>query len=206
MPDARSGFVFALHPPSDTAFLYGGFSKVKNPGDISEGKVHTDCWTLNLKPILSDGGGGGGVPSWDRISRKGEYPSIRSSMSGVIHKHRLIVCGGVFDEERDHHVVNSLFYDDMFALDMEKRRWFKLNMKQLSTNKKSRRKTKDRGDGEMILNNRNKSKDYIDDDDQEVVSDNEEEDTASQGEDEAKSSGWGYELVFSSIKMGTVAS
>jgi hypothetical protein len=186
MPDARSGFVFALHPLSDTAFLYGGFSKVKNPGDISEGKVHTDCWTLNLKPILFDGGGG--VPSWNRISRKGEYPSIRSSMSGVIHKHRLIVCGGVFDEERDHHVLNSLFYDDMFALDMEKCRWFKLNMKQLSTNKKSRRKTKDRGDGEI-------TKDNIDNDDQEEVSDNEEEDTASQGEDEAKSSGWGLEQL-----------
>lgn len=190
MPDARSGFVFALHTPSDTAFLYGGFSKVKNPGDFSEGKVHTDCWTLNLKPILSDGGGGG-IPSWNRMSRKGDYPSIRSSMSGVIHKHRLLVCGGVFDEERDHHVVTSVFYDDMFALDMEKRRWFKINLKQIAANKKSRRKTKDH---EMNMNHVDESKDDMDDN--EVESSDIEEDTTSQGDgDEVISSGWGLEQL-----------
>jgi hypothetical protein len=183
MPDARSGFIFGLHTPTDTAFIYGGFSKVKNPGDIAEGKIHTDCWTLNLKPILSSGG----IPSWNRISRKGEFPSARSSMSGVVHKHRLIVCGGVFDEERDHHVVSSLFYDDMFAMDMEKRRWFKLTMKKTTEVRKSRRKVKERG-GDEILVGANVSRSAGEEEDSD-----DEEDANPQGEGEVKSSGWGLD-------------
>jgi hypothetical protein len=42
-------------------FLYGGYSKVKEPGRKSEGKVHNDMWVLNLQPLST-----GGTPAWDR--------------------------------------------------------------------------------------------------------------------------------------------
>jgi hypothetical protein len=42
-------------------FLYGGFSKTKEPGRKSEGKVHNDMWVLNLAPLAT-----GGTPAWDR--------------------------------------------------------------------------------------------------------------------------------------------
>jgi hypothetical protein len=50
LPDARSGFILGLNQASstnsDAAFSYGGFSKVKNPGDLSKGKVHTYQWMV----------------------------------------------------------------------------------------------------------------------------------------------------------------
>jgi hypothetical protein len=45
-------------------FLYGGYSKVKEPGRKSEGKVHNDMWVLNLQPLAT-----GGTPAWDRLVR-----------------------------------------------------------------------------------------------------------------------------------------
>ncbi|GLD96829.1 hypothetical protein PINS_up005512 [Pythium insidiosum] len=52
VPAARSGCQLAVHPSKDTLFLYGGYAKVKNVGEKSEGKVFSDLWALNLAPVL----------------------------------------------------------------------------------------------------------------------------------------------------------
>ena len=46
IPPPRSAFCFAVDPATDTAFVYGGFSKLKHtsPGIKAEGKIHTDKW------------------------------------------------------------------------------------------------------------------------------------------------------------------
>ena len=192
VPDARSGFVFGLHLP-DTAFLHGGFSKIRNPGDLSEGKIHTDAWSLNLKPLES---GDDALPVWNRLTRKGEYPSPRVSVSGVSYKHRLLVFGGVLDEEQEHHTITSIFYNDLFALDMEKRRWFTLGLKAKKDPQKKLR--------------RRKPKDKAHDDDQKVrsseydeqvhdLTDDSDSDTAEAKGGEVKSSGWNLEMLQSNM-------
>lgn len=90
-----------VHSTEDTLYVYGGYSKEKAAGSKKEGKVHEDMWMMKMKPMLTSSGGGGASSStvggaapsasakslahlvdvskgaWERISRKGEYPSTR---------------------------------------------------------------------------------------------------------------------------------
>lgn len=141
----------------DALFVYGGYSKVRNASNIvgnssenvngrqqqhhglgksSEGIVHVDCWFLPLKSLVGGLAAGGGAPlppspTWERITRKGEYPSCRAGTSSVVfQKNKMVVFGGVMDDEGDHHTMISTFYDDLFAFDMERRRWFAMGLKE----------------------------------------------------------------------------
>ena len=87
--------------------------------------------------------GNGKVPSWDRLSKKGNAPTQRSGMSSVIHKGRMVCFGGVQDNEGDNHKMDSIFYDDLFTFDMTRRRWYKLEMKKASTKTRRRKKQVD---------------------------------------------------------------
>lgn len=42
IPKPRSGMQMAVYPAEDQVFLYGGYSKIKEPGQKKEGKVHED--------------------------------------------------------------------------------------------------------------------------------------------------------------------
>mmetsp|Transcript_15274 Transcript_15274/g.22488 ORF Transcript_15274/g.22488 Transcript_15274/m.22488 type:complete len:850 (+) Transcript_15274:146-2695(+) len=181
IPPPRSAFNFGLMASkSDQAFVFGGFSKLKNPapGSRAEGKTHTDCWALNLKPILQ-----GKVPTWDRLSRKGEYPSSRSGTACVsCYKNtRMLVYGGVNDDEGDNHKVSSVFYDDLFAFDMERRRWFSMPIKK-------------KGDGSGGRRRRKKGNDDNDNGEQDENEDDNDDDDSIDGDEtkdgEAESSGW----------------
>ena len=148
IPEPRSAFSFGIHPSTDVAYLYGGFSKLKNPGKSDETKVHTDFWALHLKEGLlslgKNGGSSGKMPTWERLKRKGNYPAPpRSGMGCVVHKHRMLLFGGVNDKEKDGHKLESVFYENMYALDMEKRRWFELGLKK---KKEGGRRRKKKGD------------------------------------------------------------
>ena len=50
IPPPRSAFLFAVDTTTDTAFTYGGFSKLKHntPGIKAEGKIHTDNWCESM--------------------------------------------------------------------------------------------------------------------------------------------------------------
>ncbi|CAM9122639.1 unnamed protein product, partial [Phaeothamnion confervicola] len=125
-PTPRSGHQMAVHAAADQqVFVYGGFVKVKQPGEKSEGKVHNDMWVLKLKDF-----GSGGRPSWERVGKKGCPPTPRSGASMCVHKGRALLFGGVFDTEGAHHDVSSVFYNDLYALDMERRHWYRLALKQ----------------------------------------------------------------------------
>mmetsp|Transcript_18589 Transcript_18589/g.38923 ORF Transcript_18589/g.38923 Transcript_18589/m.38923 type:complete len:838 (+) Transcript_18589:28-2541(+) len=159
LPPARSACNMGLcTAPTESLFIYGGYSKLKNPnlggagstggGNKSEGITHVDCWTLPLKSLLNAMGKGGGItgaspPAWERISRKGEYPSPRAGTSTITHKNKMLLFGGVLDSEGDHHRMESVFYDDLFALDMERKRWFAMRLKKASGGGRRRRKKKD---------------------------------------------------------------
>lgn len=106
-------------------------------------------WMLNLKPLLSSTNPSGSITRgsidiqkiiWQKLSKKGTYPSARCGVAMVVYKNKAIlfgeylltydepksiryksVIGGVFDEEGPRHSLMSTFHNDMFAFDMERR-------------------------------------------------------------------------------------
>ncbi|EGZ21878.1 hypothetical protein PHYSODRAFT_491177 [Phytophthora sojae] len=140
VPAERSGCQLAVHPSKDLVFVYGGYAKVKNVGEKSEGKVYSDLWALNLAPVLKRQS-----PTWEKLSRKGQAPSPRGGAAVTVHKQRFILFGGVFDEEKRRHMMQSTFYNDLFVYDMDRRRWFEFKLRgKKSTDGKRRRKKKNK--------------------------------------------------------------
>ncbi|CAI5739748.1 unnamed protein product [Hyaloperonospora brassicae] len=138
VPAERSGCQMAVHPSKDLVFMYGGYAKVKIAGEKAEGKVYSDLWALNLAPVLKHQ-----APTWEKLSRKGQAPSPRSGAAATVHKQRFIFFGGVFDEEKRRHTMQSTFYNDLFVYDMDRRRWFEYKVRgKKSTDSKRRRKKK----------------------------------------------------------------
>lgn len=138
VPRARSGVQMFVHSVEEVLYIYGGFSKEKLPGVTKEGRVHEDMWVLNLKSLLATTGSSavGGKTSldtskavWQRVSRKGHFPSTRCGSSMTVYKNKAVLFGGVFDDEGQQHSLNSLFYNEMYAFDMERKRWYQLGVK-----------------------------------------------------------------------------
>lgn len=181
LPPPRSACTLAIGTaPSEALFVYGGYSKVKNAnaqGSKSEGIIHIDCWMLSLKSLTGGLNGGQNPPSWERISRKGEYPSSRAGSSSIVHKNKMLLFGGVLDNEGDHHKMESVFYDDLFSFDMERRRWFALRLKKSTSSGGRRRKKKNLSDDNPVQAQEDESE-----------GDGSEEDTGK--DEEAVSSGW----------------
>ncbi len=219
LPSPRSACNLAVCPSSEVLFVYGGYTRMKNNNVVvtgnsggggsssshgvlattskSESIVHVDCWMLPLKSLANGGNSGGGSssqppPSWERITRKGEYPSPRAGTSSVTYKNRMLVFGGVADNEGDHHKLSSIFYDDLFALDMERRRWFAMSMKQADVGggSSSRRRRKK-------VNCGIKQYDVEEDSRYNEESDGDSEDdiTTAIKNEEMKSSGWDFEQL-----------
>ncbi len=180
LPPERSACNFGIFQGTDVAFVSGGFAKIKNPapGTKAEGITYTDCWAIHLKNLEN-----GKIPTWEKVSRKGEYPSQRSGTACTVWKNKLLVFGGVHDEETDNHKVQSVFYDDLFAFDMERRRWFKLNLKKKAGDRRRRKKKNGNDqandDDEEGMNNKMNDDNKDDSEDDEDVAD-----------EEAVSSGW----------------
>lgn len=155
-PGARSGCQLAVHPSKDTIFVYGGYAKIKNVGEKSEGKVYSDLWALNMAPVLKKQD-----PTWEKLSRKGQAPSPRGGAAVTVHKQRFILFGGVFDEEKRRHTMQSTFYNDLFVYDMDRRRWFEFKLRgKKQADGKRRRKKKKNADGS------NNDDDLLDDEDE----------------------------------------
>uniref|UniRef100_A0A0G4HTA0 DUF4110 domain-containing protein n=1 Tax=Chromera velia CCMP2878 TaxID=1169474 RepID=A0A0G4HTA0_9ALVE len=124
-PAARSACLLMLALGSDTLFVSGGYSKVKDTARNAQGKTHTDCWALNLKPLAT----GQTRLQWEKQPQKGQPPSIRSGMSVVMHKGLGVVFGGVYDEDDGGLGMRSVFYNDLHAFDTERRRWYCLQLR-----------------------------------------------------------------------------
>lgn len=134
-PEPRSACNAAVI--GDDAVIHGGFSKLSKSAlqlqkaeemEVrSETKVHTDSWILHLKPLLS-----GKPPTWERLTSTvqrtartvSRSPNGRAAMASGCYKNRMLAFGGVFDTEALHHKVNSIFYNDVYAMDIERRKWF----------------------------------------------------------------------------------
>jgi hypothetical protein len=123
----------SLHSAEDIIYIYGGYSKEKSDGARQEGKIHEDMWMLNLKPCLPSGKSTNlelTKAIWQKISRKGDYPSSRCGAVMTAYKNKGVLFGGVYDTEGPRHSIISTFYNDLYAFDMERKRWYKLGLKQ----------------------------------------------------------------------------
>lgn len=187
-PEARSACNVGLK--GDTAVIHGGYSKLKNPTTKAEAKVHTDAWLLHLKPILQ-----GKPPTWERLSNRhkgsSSNPSNRSGTASVTYKDRMLLFGGVVDTEEHHHRVESVFYNELHAFDMERRTWFPVRVKAEKEGKSRRRRKKDddKDDGEV--------EEKQDDEESEEESSDLEDDV--DDENPATSSGWDLDMLRSNM-------
>ncbi|KAF4685477.1 kelch domain containing 4, partial [Perkinsus olseni] len=136
LPAPRGGCLFFVHPQADMAYLYGGYSR-DTKQNATSGTEHTDMWALNLKNAANTL-----KPTWERLSKKGPAPSKRSGMACAVYKNRCLVFGGVTDEDKPGLTLESRFYNDLHAFDMERKRWYVLDYKlgqKKPQEKKSRR-------------------------------------------------------------------
>jgi hypothetical protein len=136
----------------DDLIVHGGFSKLERKSDssssapggvvtvaprsVAETKVHTDAWKLPLKPLIQQGKLGWERLTWSTTRQSWTAtrgnPSGRSGCGSVGYKDRLLVFGGVVDAEQLHHKVDSVFYNDLAALDVEKKKWYPVAVRRSS--------------------------------------------------------------------------
>jgi N-acetylneuraminic acid mutarotase len=129
-PEPRSACNIALFG-TDKAIIHGGFSKLKTSNVAAETRVHTDAWVLNLAPLQQSGK----APTWERWMSSTKAvsslsPNGRAGTACVSYKNRMLVFGGVVDKEELNHKVDSVFYNDLMAMDIDRRKWFPLRVKE----------------------------------------------------------------------------
>ena len=147
-PEPRSACNIASYG-ADKLIIHGGFSKLKIASGTIETKTHTDAWILHLLPILQQK-----PPTWERwisssstkrnsTTRNTKTPNGRAGMSSLSYKNKLLVFGGVIDHEEQNHKVDSIFYNDLMSMDIDRRKWFPVHVKnKTSGNKQTNSTTK----------------------------------------------------------------
>jgi len=135
VPQPRSGCSLAADPAAGAVFLYGGYYKKKVAmqqfdshkdkaavEELSEtGVEFRDTWRLDL---FGDSASGVRPGSWTQQKKSGAPPSSRSGCSMVLNRGRLVVFGGVHDEDTaDGDGLVSEFYADAHSYTIETGRW-----------------------------------------------------------------------------------
>ncbi|XP_024518723.1 kelch domain-containing protein 4 [Selaginella moellendorffii] len=117
-PSARSGFQFAVY--LDEIFLYGGYFKEPAPDkdQSDKGVVLADMWTLDPRNW-----------EWDKVKKSGMAPGPRAGFSMCVHKKRAILFGGVVDTDDKGDSLHSVFMNEMYAFQMDNRRWYPLELR-----------------------------------------------------------------------------
>lgn len=151
VPSPRSGFQWIVS--GTEVLLYGGYSrevdkKAKNVSHkgkkkggnaveesmVARGVVHSDAFKLSADKM-----------KWEKVKRSGYGPSRRAGFSMVLHKRNVVVFGGVEDDETEED-MESLFFNDMFALNLDRKKWFPMTLRRKKKKGGRRRKKKTGGD------------------------------------------------------------
>jgi len=184
-PDARSSF--SILPHENGAVIVGGYSRVKTTSGKSaanangkKGKtagssggsggkvvvkpvVHQDCWFLKI--IEADKESGEKVlPTikWERRKKPVNFPSpARAGATMAYHKGRGIMFGGVHDVEESEEGIESQFFNQLWAYNIERNRFFPLALrrprmnvgKKPNTQDRNRRAGRTKADEEDLLRN-----------------------------------------------------
>lgn len=146
-PDARSSFT--LLPHEQGAVLYGGYSRVK--ATVAAGKqtkgagggggggqknvlkpmVHQDCFFLRITPPGPDAPPGAPpAVRWEKRKKPANAPNpTRAGATMAFHKGRGIMFGGVHDVEESEEGMESEFFNQLFAWNVERNRFFPLALR-----------------------------------------------------------------------------
>jgi hypothetical protein len=149
-PDARSSFSFLPHESGPV--LYGGYSRVratKSSGNQKKGggpasrvvmtpKVHEDTWFLRVT-LPPDTAPAAAPPNlrWEKRKRPANAPSpARAGILMAHHRGRGICFGGVHDVEQSEEGIDSEFFNDLFAWNIDRNRFFQLVLRKPRNQKK----------------------------------------------------------------------
>jgi hypothetical protein len=143
-PDARSSFT--LLPHDQGAVLYGGYSRVK--ATVAAGKqtkggggggqknvlkpmVHQDCFFLRITPPGPDAPANAPpTVRWEKRKKPANAPNpTRAGATMAFHKGRGILFGGVHDVEESEEGMESEFFNQLFAWNVERNRFFPLALR-----------------------------------------------------------------------------
>jgi len=142
-PDPRSSFTFLPHESG--AVLFGGYSRVK--ATVAAGKqtkgggqgqknvlkplIHQDCFYLRItQPPADDPPNTPPTVRWERRKKPANAPNPpRAGATMTYHKGRGISFGGVYDVEESEEGIDSEFFNDLFAWNIERNRYFPLALR-----------------------------------------------------------------------------
>ncbi|KAI0136061.1 galactose oxidase [Hypoxylon sp. NC0597] len=150
-PDARSSFTFLPHEQG--AVLFGGYSRVKatvsankSAKGASQGQrnilkpmVHEDCFFLRITQPPADS-----PPNtppnvrWEKRKKPANAPNPRrAGATMAYHKGRGILFGGVHDVEQTEEGMDSEFFNQLYAWNIERNRFFPLTLRKPRAQKKA---------------------------------------------------------------------
>ncbi|KAH7162810.1 hypothetical protein B0J13DRAFT_633951 [Dactylonectria estremocensis] len=150
-PDPRSSFT--LLPHDQGAVLYGGYSRIKSSVQVkSKGKgghqaqrnvlipkVHEDSFFLRMIQPPTDANPN--VPPtvrWEKRKKPANAPNpTRAGATMTWHKGRGILFGGVHDIEQSEEGIDSEFFNQLFAWNVERNRFMPLALRKPRQQKKS---------------------------------------------------------------------
>jgi N-acetylneuraminic acid mutarotase len=151
-PEARSSFTFLPHDSG--AVIYGGYSRVKASATISKttkgGKaaggsravlkpmLHQDTWFLRITvPPVESPPNTPPTIRWERRKKPVNSPNpTRAGVTMAHHKGRGIMFGGVHDVEDSEEGIESEFFNQLFAYNIDRNRFFPLALRRPRTNAK----------------------------------------------------------------------
>ncbi|KAL8656931.1 MAG: hypothetical protein Q9226_002420 [Calogaya cf. arnoldii] len=171
-PDPRSSF--SIHPHDAGAILYGGYSRVKATASAGKTKgggqalrsvlkpiVYQDTWFLRItQPPIDAPANTSPTIRWERRKKPVNSPNpSRAGATQVYHKGRGIAFGGVHDVEESEEGMESEFFDNLLAWNIERNRFFQLTLRRPRATAKrqvddrSNRKGRGKLDEEELLRN-----------------------------------------------------
>ncbi|OTB13906.1 hypothetical protein K445DRAFT_319439 [Daldinia sp. EC12] len=150
-PDPRSSFTFLPHEQG--AVLFGGYSRVKatvsankSAKGASQGQrnilkplVHEDCFFLRITQPPADSSPN--TPPnvrWEKRKKPANTPvPSRAGATMAYHKGRGILFGGVHDVEQSEEGMDSEFFNQLYAWNIERNRFFPLSLRKPRVRKKA---------------------------------------------------------------------
>ncbi|KAI6780136.1 Kelch repeat-containing protein-like protein [Emericellopsis cladophorae] len=161
-PDARSSFT--LLPHESGAVLYGGYSRIKamvnlkqktgkgqaqGQKNILKPKVHDDCFFLRMTQPPNDAPPNSPpTVRWERRKKPANSPNPpRAGATMTWHKGRGIMFGGVHDVEQSEEGMDSEFFNQLFAWNVERNRFMPLPLRKPRQQNKKAAQDQRRGGG-----------------------------------------------------------
>ena len=150
-PDARSSCTFLPHELG--CVLYGGYSRVKatvsgkqtkgggqSQRNVIKPVVHQDCFFLRIvQPAADAPPNTPPAVRWERRKRPANSPTPdRAGATMAYHKGRGIMFGGVHDVEESEEGIDSEFFNQLFAWNIERNRFFPLALRKARNPAKAR--------------------------------------------------------------------